>query len=204
MSAVPDKIDAEGIRRALQGAIFGHEVIVLAETTSTNDEIVRLIDHASEGVVVFAEKQTAGRGQRGNYWESVAGKGLWFSTLLIPEIDVRESAAVTAWAARAIVLALHEAFGIEAKVKFPNDIYVDSRKLGGVLVELRARPGSAHIAILGIGINVNHTLADFSESLRRRATSLALELGRSLSRNEVSIAMLRVMETSYPFRKSTD
>ena len=201
MSGVPDKIDGERIRRALQGATLGHAVTVLAETTSTNDEIVRIANDASEGVVVFAEKQTAGRGQRGNHWESVAGKGLWFSTLLFPQIDVQESGAMTAWAAGAIVTALEDAFGIEAKVKFPNDIYIGTRKLGGVLVELRARPGSPHLAILGIGINVNHILADFSESLRECATSLALELRRSLDRNEVAIAILRELAATYPFVK---
>lgn len=202
MNLASDPIDGDRIRRALIDATIGREVIVLAETTSTNDEILCHMDTGSEGLVIIAETQTAGRGQRGNSWESKAGKGLWFSTLLRPDISLADSGALTTWAANAMVTALHESYAIDSTVKPPNDIYIGARKLAGLLVEMRARPASTHSAVLGIGINVNHTRLDFSTTLRACATSLALELHHPVERNELAITLLRALDNTYPFRKA--
>src|SRR5437868_12874272 len=110
-----------------------------------------------EGLVVFAEHQTAGRGQRGNRWESARFKGLWFSVLLRPEIEIRDSGWLTTWAAQTVASTVGSRYSVAAEVKVPNDVYVSGGKLAGVLVEMRAQPRDSHIAILGIGINVNHT-----------------------------------------------
>src|ERR1700745_3561066 len=96
-------VDAEARRLALGDCIIGREIIVLEEAASTNDSVLQRADPATpEGLVVFAEHQTAGLGQRGNRWESAAHKGLWFSILLRPKIDIGESARLTAWAAGAV------------------------------------------------------------------------------------------------------
>src|SRR5881628_3929460 len=108
-----DQLVGHELKSHLGNAIIGREIIVLEQTGSTNDAILRLATHqgaavssppslANEGLVLFAEHQTAGRGQRGNRWESAAGKGLWFSILLRPGIDLASSAQLTAWAAEAI------------------------------------------------------------------------------------------------------
>ncbi len=131
-----------------------------------------------EGFVVFAEHQTAGRGQRGHRWESAPHRGLWFSILLRPQIPIVESARLTNWAAQAIAATIRQETGLEPAIKLPNDVYVEGRKVAGVLVETRAGQGSEWAAVAGIGVNVNQAPEEFPEELRERATSLAMALGR--------------------------
>ena len=91
------------VERLRGGFVIGREIIVIEETTSTNDVITEMAaGDWPEGLCVFAERQLAGRGQRGNQWESATGKGLWFSILLRPKIDIRESARLTTWVAETI------------------------------------------------------------------------------------------------------
>lgn len=190
-----DCLRAEKLRG---GALIGREIIVLERAESTNDEIRQMIaGNASEGLCVFAEEQTAGRGQRGNKWESAASKGLWFSILLRPKIDIKDSARLTTWAAEAIGRTIVDEFDVPAVVKPPNDVYVGERKIAGVLVEMRAQPGMSHIAIVGIGVNVNHAPSDFSEELRERATSLAILRRKLLDRHQLALALLRNLDRTY-------
>ena len=132
----------------------------------------------SEGLVVFAEHQTDGRGQRGNRWESTAGKGLWFSILLRPEIPLSDSGRLTIWAIEAISDVIRSEFGLEPAIKLPNDVQLNGRKVSGVLVEMRAQDKAPHLAVVGIGINVNQCRDDFPAELQDRAISLAMALGR--------------------------
>jgi BirA family biotin operon repressor/biotin-[acetyl-CoA-carboxylase] ligase len=150
-----------------------------------------------EGLVVFAERQTAGRGQRSNAWESVADKGLWFSILLRPRIDIGASPQLAEWAARTVAETISKEYTLQATVKLPNDVVLIGRKVAGVLVEMRAQKNAPHIAIVGIGVNVNHGPEDFSEELRGRAISLAIALGRETDRHQFAIALLRNLDLSY-------
>ena len=104
---------------------------------------------APEGLVDFAEHQTAGRGQRGNLRESPAG-GLLRSILLRPNVAVQDSARLVDWAAKGIAWTVENACLCKATTKPPNDIYIDGRKVAGVLVEMRAQPGAPHLAVAGI------------------------------------------------------
>ena len=122
--------------------------------------------HADEGLVVFAEHQTAGRGQRGNRWESAAGKGLWFSILLRPEIQLSDSGRLTIWAIEAISDVIRTEFGLEPAIKLPNDVQLYGRKVAGVLVEMRAQKKAPHLAVVGIGINVNQSRDDFPANFK--------------------------------------
>ena len=189
-------LDARRLRGALGECVIGREIVVLATTTSTNDAILQRAD-AAEGLVVFAEHQTAGRGQRSNVWESAAGKGLWFSILLRPKIDIAESGRLSTWAAETVGRTVEEEFHLTTRVKPPNDVYVGDRKIAGVLVEMRAQSRSPHRAIVGIGVNVNHTRDDFSNELRRRAASLSMLLGRDVDREQLAAALLRQLDRSY-------
>src|SRR5262249_43545858 len=158
----------------LGSAVIGREIIVLEETASTNDAILQIANASpNEGLVIFAEHQTAGRGQRGNRWESAAGKGLWFSILLRPRIDLANSPPLTAWAAEAISSSIQNEFSLRPTIKPPNDVHIDGRKVAGVLIEMRAQEKAAHLAIAGIGVNVNQTRKDFSRELQGSAISLA-------------------------------
>jgi BirA family biotin operon repressor/biotin-[acetyl-CoA-carboxylase] ligase len=170
----------------------------LEETASTNDVVREMAEREpAEGLVVFAEHQTAGRGQRGKKWESTAHKGLWFSILLRPNLAVKESSRVTLWAGQTIASTIKSVYFVPAVVKPPNDVCVNGRKLAGVLLEMRARPRSAHIAILGIGLNVNQTASDFSKDVREQAISLAMIKGALQDRHSLAVALLRNLDRAY-------
>jgi len=192
------RLEAEALRRALSKCTIGREIVVLEETTSTNDAVLQLATPGTrEGLVLFAEHQTAGRGQRNNRWESAAHKGLWFSILLRPKIDISKSARLTAWAAEIVAKTLRQELALAATIKLPNDVCVDEKKVAGVLVEMRAQENAPHLAIAGIGINVNQTLEDFSEELRPRAISMAMVLDRHVNRQEFAVALLRNLDRTY-------
>jgi len=193
-----DRLVADELRDALGACTIGREITVVEEAASTNDSVLqRAAFDAPEGLVVFAEGQTVGRGQRGSPWESAAHKGLWFSILLRPKIDVGDSGQLTAWAAEAIAQTIAKEFALTVTVKPPNDICVAGKKIAGVLVEMRAQQNAPHVAICGIGINTNHRPEDFSEELRARAASLAMVLDRQVDRQQFAIALLRNLERSY-------
>jgi BirA family biotin operon repressor/biotin-[acetyl-CoA-carboxylase] ligase len=193
-----DALSAGRLRAGLESAVIGHDIVVVDETTSTNDSVLeRTSPTTPEGLVVFAERQTAGRGQRNNSWESATGKGLWFSILLRPKIDIRASAQLAEWAARAVADTISKEFELQATVKLPNDVVVAGKKIAGVLVEMRAQKSAPHIAIVGIGVNVNHRAEDFSGELRARAISLAMALDREIDRHEFTVVLLRNLDRSY-------
>jgi BirA family transcriptional regulator, biotin operon repressor / biotin---[acetyl-CoA-carboxylase] ligase len=193
-----DRLIAKELRADLAGAVIGREIIVLEQTGSTNDAILRITrPNSEEGLVLFAEHQTAGRGQRGHRWESTAGKGLWFSVLLRPKIDLNNSPQLTAWAAEAISEAIRNEFSLKTMIKLPNDVEIDGRKVAGVLVEMRAQEKAPHLAIAGIGINVNQSLEDFPKELQSRAISLAMALGRQVDRQKFAVALLRNLDRTY-------
>lgn len=185
------------LREAMAGCNIGGEIEVFDTLTSTNDAIhQRLLDQPREGLTIFGETQTAGRGRFGNSWESAAGKGLWFSILLRPGIAVADSALLTSWAASAVRDTLLR-IEVDARIKPPNDVFVGERKIAGVLVEMCAQSNGPHVAILGIGLNVNHEPADFSLAIRDRVTSVARVLGREIDRTALAVALLRELNDSY-------
>jgi BirA family biotin operon repressor/biotin-[acetyl-CoA-carboxylase] ligase len=192
------RLEAEALRRALGECTIGRELVVLEETTSTNDAVLQMATpNTREGLVLLAEHQTAGRCQRHNRWESAARKGLWFSILLRPIVDLSKSARLTAWAAEIIAKTILQELALAATIKLPNDICVEGKKVAGVLVEMRAQEKAPHLAILGIGINVNQTPEDFSEELRPHAISLAIALDRPVDRQEFAVALLHNLDRTY-------
>src|SRR5215470_7351414 len=191
-----DRLNADQLQAALRGAIIGREIIVLEQTGSTNDAIWRVAS-ISEGLVVFAEHQTDGRGQRGNRWESAARKGLWFSILLRPDIRLSESGRLTIWAIEAISDVVRAEVGLEPAIKLPNDIQINGRKVAGVLVEMRAQNNAPHVAVVGIGINVNQCRDDFPAELQDKAISLAMAVGRQVARQELAFALLQNLDLTY-------
>jgi BirA family biotin operon repressor/biotin-[acetyl-CoA-carboxylase] ligase len=190
-----DRLSVAKLHAGLGYCTIGREIIVLDETTSTNDVVFQMANGgAPEGLVVFAEHQTAGRGQRGNVWESPAGKSLLCSILLRPNVAVQDSALLVDWAVKGIASTVESACLRKATIKPANDIYIDGRKVAGVLVEMRAQRGAPHIAVVGIGINVNQGPSHFPKELRGRATSLAIVLGGPVDRNALAITLLRNLD----------
>jgi BirA family transcriptional regulator, biotin operon repressor / biotin---[acetyl-CoA-carboxylase] ligase len=200
-----DRLIADDLQVQAACATIGREIIVLEQTASTNDAILQVATpDATEGLVVFAEHQTAGRGQRGNQWESAAGKGLWFSILLRPNIQIKDSGRLTIWAIEAISGVIRTEFSLEPAIKLPNDIQLYGRKVAGVLVEMRAREKAPHVAIVGIGINVNQLVEDFPPELQNRAISLAMALHRPVDRRQFAVAALRYLDQTYRERFSDE
>ena len=195
---MPEGLIAEQLQADLASGVIGREVIVLDQAGSTNDAVLQIANaNSKEGLVVFAEHQTAGRGQRGNRWESAAGKGLWFSILLRPRIDLASSPQLTTWAAEAVSNAIQNEFSLTPTIKPPNDVQIDGAKVAGVLVEMRAQQNAPHLAIAGIGVNVNQSREDFPRELRSRAISLAMALGKQINRQSFAVALLRTLDRTY-------
>ena len=193
-----DRLIADELKVQLPCAVIGRNTIVLEQTGSTNDAILQVASaNSNEGLVLFAEHQTVGRGQRGNRWESPAGKGLWFSILLRPKIQINDSAWLTVWAIETISDAIRTEFSLEPAIKLPNDIQLYGRKVAGVLVEMRAREKAPHLAIVGIGINVNQSVEDFPPDLQSRAISLAMALNRLVDRQKFAVALLQHLDLTY-------
>jgi BirA family biotin operon repressor/biotin-[acetyl-CoA-carboxylase] ligase len=193
-----DRLIADQLQAHLPGATIGRQIIVLEEIGSTNDAILQAATaNSNEGLVLFAEEQTAGRGRRGNRWESAAGKGLWFSILLRPKIPINDSGRLTIWAIETISQVIRTEFSLEPAIKLPNDIQLYRRKVAGVLVEMRAQEKAPHVAVVGIGINVNQSLEDFPPELQSRAISLSMALHRPVDRQKFAISLLRNLDLTY-------
>ena len=202
-----DQLIADQLKSELPDVVIGREIIVLQQTSSTNDAILQVISpqeaavsvpaSVTEGLVVFSEHQTAGRGQRGNRWESAAGKGLWFSILLRPELHLSNSGRLTIWAIEAITDVIRTEWNLEPAIKLPNDVQLFGRKVGGVLVEMRAQDRAAHVAVVGIGININQSREDFPVKLQDQAISIAMAAGRQVDRQKFAKALLRNLDLTY-------
>ncbi len=202
-----DQLIADQLKSELPDVVIGREIIVLQQTSSTNDAILQVISpqeaavsvpaSVTEGLVVFSEHQTAGRGQRGNRWESAAEKGLWFSILLRPELHLSNSGRLTIWAIEAIADVIRTEWNLEPAIKLPNDVQLFGRKVGGVLVEMRAQDKAAHVAVVGIGININQSREDFPVKLQDQAISIAMAAGRQVDRQKFAKALLRNLDLTY-------
>src|SRR5256714_11811844 len=195
MSEPRDRLIATELRAGLAGCQIGNEIVVVEETESTNDLAWEAAERgAAAGFVVFAERQTKGRGQYGRRWESAPYQGLWLSVLLRPAMTLRESPRLTSLLAEVVAAAVAGETGCAPTIKPPNDIYISGRKVAGVLVEGRTASDGSYLAVAGIGINVNQTIDDFPEELRVTAGSLALACGRAVDRMRLAIAVLRTLE----------
>src|SRR5882762_3802656 len=195
---ISDRLCADHLLAQVLFVTIGRQIIVLEQTGSTNDAILEFATgNSQEGLVLFAEHQTAGRGQRGNRWESAAGKGLWFSMLLRPEIQINDSGRLTIWAIETISDVIRTEFSLEPTVKLPNDVQLYGRKVAGVLVEMHAQEKAPYLAIVGVGINVNQSPDDFPPKLQSRAISLAMALHRPLDRQKLAVALLQNLDRTY-------
>jgi BirA family transcriptional regulator, biotin operon repressor / biotin---[acetyl-CoA-carboxylase] ligase len=195
----PDRLIADDLLSRLDSPrTIARDIRVFKETASTNDVVDKLgRDGAKEGVVVFAETQSAGRGRRGRKWCSIPQKGLWFSILLRPALPPQYATQLTVVTAVAVSSALRRCTGLTPEIKWPNDIQIQGRKVAGILTELSAELDDLKFMVLGIGLNVNHEQEDFSRELRHSATSLRLALGQSLDRPDLAASILMAMDQEY-------
>jgi len=197
--SVPDLLHADDLLSRLgPSRVIGRDIRVFQETTSTNDVVEKLArDGVKEGVVVFAESQTRGRGRLGRQWLSPPQEGLWFSVLLRPDLRPLEATRLTVASATALRRAIHSQTGLEPEIKWPNDILVHGRKAAGILTELNAELDHVKYVILGIGVDVNLSSASFPAAWRHLATSLKAQLGKPVSRPQLAVAILRELDLDY-------
>jgi BirA family biotin operon repressor/biotin-[acetyl-CoA-carboxylase] ligase len=195
----PDLLHADDLLSRLgETKTVGRDIRVFEETTSTNDVAEKLArDGVKEGVTVFAEAQTRGRGRLGRKWLSPKGKGLWFSVLLRPKLRPEAATQLNIATATALARAIRSQADLRAEIKWPNDILVRGRKVAGILTELSAELDTVRHVVVGIGVDVNLGPSDFPSTLVGLATSLRMELGRPLDRAALAAAILRELDQDY-------
>ncbi|MCE9611899.1 MAG: biotin--[acetyl-CoA-carboxylase] ligase [Chthoniobacter sp.] len=197
--AAPDRLIADDLTARLGASPLIREILIFAETESTNDIATRLgRSGAPGGVAIFAEHQTAGRGRFGRRWASASHRGLWFSLLLRPALQQAEWARLTTWAAVSVAAAIDETIGAKSAIKWPNDVFLADKKVAGILAESGADSTGGPFAVLGIGVNVNHEPDDFPDDLRATAGSLRMTAGAPLDRAALATAILRALAVRLP------
>ena len=191
---VPDKLSPLELSPLLSTHHLGQCIHFHESLPSTNELAFRLAtDGAEHGEVVITEQQTAGKGRRGRVWVSPPGLNLSFSAILRPELPPQRAPELTLVAAVALCEVLREA-DADARIKWPNDVQIDGRKVAGILTELSAEPERVHFVVLGVGVNLNARPEHFPPELAQTATSLAAALGRTVNRALFTTALWSRLE----------
>jgi BirA family biotin operon repressor/biotin-[acetyl-CoA-carboxylase] ligase len=178
------------------GRLSWHE-----QVGSTNDLAIASAESgAPEGLVVAANAQSAGRGRVTRTWSSPAGAGLYVSVVLRPPASVTQLLTIAAGVA--IAEGVFAASGLDASVKWPNDVYIAGRKLAGILAEAGSSKGAVDYVVLGFGINVQ--TAAYPADFAARATSIEAELGRTVDRGPVLAECLAALSRRYRMLQSGD
>lgn len=196
LEKMSDILTPDLVRTRLKGSLFGKRVYHFFRTDSTN-RVAMELGYAGEpeGAVVLAEEQTAGRGRAGRSWHSERGVGLYVTLLLRPKLSPAQAPLLTMLAGLSAHTAVLAQTGLAPELKWPNDLLLNGKKLGGILTEMYAEPSAVRFVIVGIGINVNQE--KFPAELSTAATSLRKETGRLYSRLEFLVKLLSQFETDY-------
>jgi len=196
LEQVPDILTPDMLKQRLKGSLFGKHIFHFFKTDSTNHVALEL-GHAGEpeGAVVLAEEQTAGRGRAGRSWHSERAAGIYVTLLLRPRLAPVQAPLLTMMAGLSAHTAVQSVTGLAADLKWPNDLLIHGKKVGGILTEMHAEPNQVRFVIVGIGINVNQER--FPGELANTATSLRVETGKPQSRMELLVRLLREFESDY-------
>ena len=190
----PDRLFAFEIRRELNTRILGKRIYYFDSLTSTMDAAMKLgMEGSPEGTLVVAESQTRGRGRLGRSWFSPKYKGIYFSLILKPRILPSRASTLTLLCAVSIAEAIKKTTDLDARIKWPNDIFLGSRKVGGILTELSAETDAVNCVVLGIGLNVNND----KKSLVPGSTSLREHKNETIDRVDLLREILETMEKHY-------
>ena len=196
LEKVPDVLTPDMLKSRLKGSLFGKHIHHFLKTDSTNRVAMELgYANEPEGTIVLAEEQTAGRGRAGRVWHSERGTGIYVTLLLRPKISPVQAPLLTIMAGLSARAAIQSQTGLTIDLKWPNDLMLGSKKLGGILTEMYAEPSQVRHVVVGIGINANQD--KFPGELSSIATSLRLQLDRSISRMELLVRLLREFESNY-------
>lgn len=194
----PDVLLAAEVERGLQTRIVGCSLFCLETLDSTNAKVRQLAEAgAADGTVVIADRQSAGRGRLGRRWESPPSVNLYCSILLRPQIPVQQAPQLTFLSAVAVAETLNHLYQLSARVKWPNDILVGGAKIAGLLNEMNAETEQVHFVVLGVGVNLNMSAAQFPAEMLYPATSVSLELGQLIDRVTFVRAFLQRLDGYY-------
>lgn len=192
----PDVMARAEIESLLTTKWAGCNVLYFPETDSTNTQAKRLGDEgASHGTLVVAEQQTGGKGRRGRSWASPAGSSIYMSILLRPGLMPNQAPMLTLVMAQSVAEAVRIQTGEEARIKWPNDIVINGKKVCGILTEMSTEIQWINHVVIGVGINVN--TENFPEELAETATSLYLENGKRQQRSLLIAEVLKQFERYY-------
>ncbi len=192
----PDILSESEIESRLDTQWAGSRVCYFDITDSTNLQVKLLAEQgASHGTLAVADRQTAGRGRRGRQWDSPSGTNLYFTLLLRPKFRPSKAPMLTILMAIAVAKALEETGVEEVKIKWPNDVVINKKKICGILTEMSAETDCIHYVVIGVGINIGRY--DFGEELKATATSVINETGKEVKRAEVLKNVLKQFEEVY-------
>lgn len=204
-----DRLSGSEIASRLTTEWAGRTLYYFDETGSTNNDAKRLAEEgAPHGTVVVADIQNAGKGRRGRAWQTLSGTALSFTLMIRPDFSPDKASMLTLVIALSVAEAVERTAGIEATIKWPNDIVVNKKKICGILTEMTMTPEMDEIQyiVVGVGINVNNAAAqEFQEEVRDRATSLRIESGKQTDRVQLLNEVLTQFEQNYAtFLKTLD
>ena len=191
----PDVLTPGEIKAGLKTGIIGKEIKYFKETESTNTTAREMAGKAAEGTIVIAESQTGGRGRMGRKWLSPEG-GIWLSIILKPKMQPVYAPRITFLAGVAVAKTIRS-LGLEAKIKWPNDVLVRGKKVCGILTEIEAEIDLIDYCVVGIGIDANVDTESFPEEFRESSTSLKKELGHEINRVAFLQRLLEEFEVRY-------
>jgi BirA family transcriptional regulator, biotin operon repressor / biotin---[acetyl-CoA-carboxylase] ligase len=196
LEKVPDILTPNTLRQRLRGSLFGKRIYHFFKVDSTNRVALEL-GHAGEpeGAVVLAEEQTSGRGRAGRTWHSERAAGIYITLLLRPKLAPVQAPLLTMMAGLSAHATIQAHTNLAVDLKWPNDLLINGKKIGGILTEMHAEPGQVRFIIVGIGLNVNQE--KFPAELSAAATSLHIESDRAQSRMELLVRLLREFESDY-------
>jgi len=196
LEKVPDILTPAVLKQRLKGSLFGKRIYHFFKTDSTN-RVAFELGHAGEpeGAIVLAEEQSAGRGRAGRTWHSERAAGIYVTLLLRPKLAPVQAPLLTMMAGLSAHAAVEAVTGLPVDLKWPNDLMIRGKKAGGILTEMHAEPGMVRFVVVGIGLNVNQER--FPGELAGLATSLRQETGKTQSRMELLVRLLREFEGDY-------
>lgn len=193
----PDLLRQDDIKPGLKTKVMGRELRLFPRVASTNTLAMDMASNgAPEGTVVAAETQTGGKGRLGRKWISPKGN-LYLSVILRPEVPLHKAPLVTLMGAAAVAASIRKQCGLEAGIKWPNDILVSGKKVAGLLTEMSAEQDRIRHIVLGIGVDVNMDMDTLPHDVRGQTTSLATETGAKIDRTMLLRQLLRELDRRY-------
>ena len=191
-------LNQEFLKQSLAGKFIGHQLHYYEEIGSTNDEAFRLGSAgAPEGTVVLADSQTKGKGRLHRSWYSPSGGNIYTSIILRPQIEAAKTPQISIMVGVAIAEILESYCPDKIKLKWPNDVLINEKKVCGILSQLKTAASKVDFIVLGIGVNVNVGYNQFPREIRNLATSLIVETGREISQGELIISLYENMAKWY-------